>query len=151
VTGWRSAPVGTEIERLAIRWLRGMVGFPEQAGGLLVSGGSMANFAALAAARSVKAPSDVVREGMPADGKRMRLYVSDEGHFSVRKAAGMLGIGTGNVRSVRTNSRLQMDLDDLARLVREDRAAGHLPFCVVAAAGTVASGAVDPIAAIARF
>jgi len=63
----------------------------------------------------------------------------------------MLGIGTSNVRSVRTNDRQQMDLDHLVQLVREDRAAGHVPFCVVAAAGTVASGAVDPIAAIARF
>lgn len=149
VTGWRSAPVGTEIERLTIRWLQEMIGFPTSAGGLLVSGGSMANFAGLAAARSAKAPGDVVRDGL--GGARMRLYVSEEGHFSVRKAAAMLGIGTANVRSVRTNDRQQMDLEDLARLVREDRAAGYLPFCVVAAAGTVASGAVDPIAAIAKF
>jgi glutamate/tyrosine decarboxylase-like PLP-dependent enzyme len=148
VTGWRSAPVGTEIERLTICWLAQMIGFPASAGGLLVSGGSMANFAGLAAARSTKAPG-VVRDGV--GGARMRLYVSEEGHFSVRKAAGMLGIGTSNVRSVRTNDRQQMDLDDLARLVREDRAAGHRPFCVVAAAGTVGSGAVDPIAAIAKF
>jgi glutamate/tyrosine decarboxylase-like PLP-dependent enzyme len=149
VTGWRSAPVGTEIERLTIRWLQEMIGFPTSAGGLLVSGGSMANFAGLAAARSAKAPGDVVRDGL--GGARMRLYVSEEGHFSVRKAAAMLGIGTANVRSVRTNDRQQMDLEDLARRLREDRAAGYLPFCVVAAAGTVASGAVDPIAAIAKF
>jgi glutamate/tyrosine decarboxylase-like PLP-dependent enzyme len=150
VTGWRSAPVGTEIERLAIRWLKEMVGFPAAAGGLLVSGGSMANFAALAAARSAKAPADVVREGL-SGAPRMCLYVSEEGHFSVRKAAGMLGLGTNSVRSVPTNSRQQLDLDALARLVRADRAAGHLPFCVVACAGTVGSGAVDPIAAIAGF
>ena len=151
VTGWRSAPVGTEIERLAIRWLKQMIGFPDEAGGLLLSGGSMANFAGLAAARSAKAPADVVREGMAGAGGRMRLYVSEEGHFSVRKAAGMLGIGTANVCRVRTNARQQIDLDDLARQVREDRAAGHLPFCVVACAGTVASGAVDPIGALAAF
>src|SRR5262249_28976014 len=72
VTGWRSAPVGTEIERLTIRWLCQMIGFPEDAGGLLLSGGSMANFAGLAAARS-KAPGDVVRDGM--SGTRLRLYV----------------------------------------------------------------------------
>jgi aromatic-L-amino-acid decarboxylase len=148
VTGWRSAPLGTEIERLTIRWLCEMIGFPTSAGGLLVSGGSMANFAGIAAARSAKAP-EVVRDGV--GGSPLRLYVSEEGHFSVRKAAGMLGIGTSNVRSVRTNSRQQMDLDHLTELVREDRAAGHRPFCVVAAAGTVASGAVDPIAAIAKF
>ena len=149
VTGWRSAPVGAEIERLAIRWLAEMIGFPRECGGLLVSGGSTANFAGIAAARSAKAPGDVTRDGV--GGVPMTLYVSEEGHFSVRKAAAMLGLGTANVRSVRTNSRQEMDLDDLARLVREDRAAGCLPFCVVASAGTVASGAVDPIAAIAKF
>jgi glutamate/tyrosine decarboxylase-like PLP-dependent enzyme len=150
VTGWRSAPVGTEIERLSVRWLKEMIGYPGSAGGLLVSGGSMANFAALAAARSSKAP-DVVRQGMATAGPSLRVYVSEEGHFSVRKAAGMLGIGTANVRAVRTNSRQQMDLEDLAGKVRDDRAAGDVPFCVVASAGTVASGAVDPIAALARF
>ena len=149
VTGWRSAPVGTEIERLALRWLKEMIGFPAEAGGLLVSGGSMANFAALAAARSAKAP-DVVRNGLTA-AARMTLYVSEEGHFSVRKAAGMLGLGTSNVRRVPVNARQQLDLDALAHLVHADRAAGHLPFCVVACAGTVGSGAVDPIAAIAAF
>ena len=148
VTGWRSAPVGAEVERLVIRWLNQMAGLPGESGGLLVSGGSMANFAGIAAARSAKAPG-VVRDGI--GSARLRLYVSEEGHFSIGKAAGMLGIGTANVRAVRTDARLQMDLDDLARQVREDRVAGHAPFCVVASAGTVASGAVDPIAAIARF
>jgi len=81
----------------------------------------------------------------------MCVYVSEEGHFSVRKAAGMLGLGTNNVRSIRTNDRQQMDLDHLARTVCDDRAAGHLPFCVVGAAGTVASGAVDPLAKLAQF
>jgi glutamate/tyrosine decarboxylase-like PLP-dependent enzyme len=150
VTAWRSAPVGAEIERLTIRWLNEIVGYPTAAGGILVSGGSMANFAALAAARSAKAPG-VVREGIAAAGPRLRLYVSEEGHFSVRKAAGMLGIGTTNVRTVPTNSRQQMDVDALARAIAADRAAGDVPFCVVASAGTVASGAVDPIAALSRF
>jgi glutamate/tyrosine decarboxylase-like PLP-dependent enzyme len=150
VTGFRSAPAATEIEKLVIRWLAEMIGYPgTAAGGILVSGGSMANFAGLAAARSAKAPHDVVREGVA--GPRMCAYVSEEGHFSIRKAAGMLGLGTNNVRSVRTNHRQQMDLDDLARLVHEDRVAGHLPFCVVAAAGTVGSGAVDPLSKLAQF
>ena len=130
VTGWRSAPVGAEIERLTIRWLGEMIGFPSDAGGLLVSGGSMANFTGIAAARTAKASGDVVRDGV--GSLRMTLYVSEEGHFSFRKAAAMLGLGTASVRSVRTNARQDMDLDDLARGLREDRAAGHLPFCVVA-------------------
>ncbi len=81
----------------------------------------------------------------------MCAYVSSEGHFSVAKAAGMLGLGERNVRQVRTNGRLQIDLTHLEQLVREDRAAGAIPFCVVANAGTTATGAVDPIAALADF
>ena len=79
----------------------------------------------------------------------MRLYASEEAHFSLRKAAAMLGIGSDNVRSVPTDSRLRMDPVALDRLVREDLAAGYLPFCVVATAGTAGTGAVDPIGDIA--
>jgi glutamate/tyrosine decarboxylase-like PLP-dependent enzyme len=110
----------------------------------------MANFAGLAAARTAKAPGNVVRDGMAGVGP-MRAYVSTEGHFSVSKAAGMLGLGERNVRQVQTNGRLQIDLEDLERLVRTDRADGAIPFCVVANAGTTATGAVDPIEALADF
>jgi aromatic-L-amino-acid/L-tryptophan decarboxylase len=147
VTCWRSGPAASEIELLTIRWLKEMLGFPMGAAGLLVSGGSMANFAGIAAARSAKLPT-VVRQGIRGC---MRLYASSEAHFSVRKAAAMLGIGTDNVRVVRVDKSLRMDLDDLDRLVAEDRAAGHLPFCIVASAGTAGTGAIDPIGPIADF
>jgi glutamate/tyrosine decarboxylase-like PLP-dependent enzyme len=149
VTCWRSGPAATEMELLTIGWLKEMLGFPAEGAGLLVSGGSMANFAGIAAARSAKAP-EVVRQGMRAAG-RMRLYCSAEAHFSVRKAAAMLGIGSDNVRAVQTDERLRMDPAALDRLVREDREAGLLPFCVVASAGTAGTGAVDPIGPIADF
>src|ERR1035437_8185796 len=126
-----------------------MLGYPADGMGLLVSGGSMANFAGIAAARSAKAPGNVVRDGM--GGTCMRLYVSEETHFSNRKAAAMLGIGADNVRAVKTDANLHMDLADLDRQVRQDREAGHLPFCVVASLGTAGTGAVDPIGAIADF
>ena len=143
VTCWRSGPAATEMELLCIRWLKEMLGYPADGAGLLVSGGSMANFAGIAAARSAKAPGNVVRDGM--GGARMRLYASEEAHFSIRKAAAMLGIGAANLRSVKTGPDLRMDLADLDRLVRQDRDAGYLPFCVVASAGTAGTGAVDPI------
>jgi glutamate/tyrosine decarboxylase-like PLP-dependent enzyme len=151
VTAWRSAPSGTDLERLVIDWLKEMLGYPASAGGLLMSGGSMANFAALGAARSAKAGADVVRDGVAAAGRRMCLYVSEEGHYSVAKAAGMLGLGESNVRAVKTDDCLHIDLADLERLVAADRAAGHLPFCVVANAGTTATGAVDPLLEVADF
>jgi glutamate/tyrosine decarboxylase-like PLP-dependent enzyme len=147
VTCWRSGPAAAEMELLCVRWLKEMLGYPADGAGLLVSGGSMANFAGIAAARSAKAPGNVVRDGL--GEARMRLYASEEAHFSIRKAAAMLGIGTSNVRSVKTCPDLRMDVADLDRLIREDRAAGHLPFCVVASAGTAGTGAMDPIGAIA--
>ncbi len=150
VTCWRSAPAGADLEHVTIGWLKQMLGYPADSGGLLVSGGSMANFAALAAARTAKAPVNVVRDGAAATG-RMCAYVSAEGHFSIAKAAGMLGIGEANVRQVKTNDRLEIDLADLDRQVQADRAAGALPFCVVANAGTTATGAFDPIGPLADF
>jgi aromatic-L-amino-acid decarboxylase len=153
LTCWRSAPAATELEHVTIGWLKEMLGYPADAIGLLVSGGSMANFAAMAAARSAKAPANVVQDGMAAAGRRMYAYVSDEGHFSIAKAAGMLGIGEANVRRVRTNERQQIDVAELERLVAADEAAGHLPFLVVANAGTTATGAFDAlgeVAAVAR-
>jgi len=151
VTCWRSAPSGAGLEHLTIDWLKQMLGYPAEAVGLLTSGGSMANFAALGAARSAKAPANVVRDGVAAAGKRMCVYASEEAHYSISKAAGMLGLGESSVRSVKTDARLRLDLADLARLVDADLAAGHLPFCVAASAGTTATGAFDPIGALADF
>ena len=149
VTCWRSGTAAAEMELVCIRWIKEMLGYPADGAGLLVSGGSMANFAGIAAARSAKAPGNVVRDGM--GGIRMCLYVSGETHFSVRKAAAMLGIGADNVRVVKTDENLRMDVADLDWQVRQDRDAGHLPFCVVASVGTAGTGAVDPVGAIADF
>jgi glutamate/tyrosine decarboxylase-like PLP-dependent enzyme len=149
VTGWRSGRAAAEMELLCIRWIQEMLGYPADGMGLLVSGGSMANFAGIAAARSAKAPGNVVRDGM--GGVQIRMYVSEEAHFSNRKAAAMLGIGADNVRAVKTDADLHMDMADLDRQVRQDRQAGHLPFCVVASLGTAGTGAVDPLGAIADF
>jgi glutamate/tyrosine decarboxylase-like PLP-dependent enzyme len=81
----------------------------------------------------------------------MCVYVSEESHYSVAKAAGMLGLGESNVRAVKTDACLHIDLEDLERVVAEDRAAGRLPLCVVANAGTTATGAFDPLAQVADF
>ncbi len=150
VTCWRSAPSGTQMELTVTRWMKEILGYPAEAAGVLVSGGSMANFAGLAAARSARAPANVMRDGLSAVPP-MCAYVSREGHFSITKAAGMLGLGEANVRQIATDASMRIDLADLARRVAEDRAAGRLPFCVVANAGTTATGAFDPIGALADF
>ncbi|PYK55120.1 MAG: pyridoxal-dependent decarboxylase [Verrucomicrobia bacterium] len=138
LTVWRSAPAPVEMERLTIDWIRQILGFNAEAGGLFVSGGSMANFAAIAAARQTKDYSS----------GRLRIYASNETHFSVSKAAALLGIGRENVRYVAVDQRFKMQVDDLAAKITADLEAGYVPFCVVANAGTVNTGAIDPLTEI---
>src|SRR6266404_2563619 len=138
LTVWRSAPAPVEVERLTIDWIRQILGFNREAGGLFVSGGSMANLAAIAAARQTKDSSS----------GRLRMYASSETHFSIAKAAELLGIGRQNVRHVAVDEHFRIRMDDLISKITADLEAGHLPFCVVANAGTVNTGAVDPLAEI---
>ena len=135
LTAWRSAPAAVEIERLTIDWIRQILGFNSEAGGLFVSGGSIANLAALAAARQTKIGSL---------GK-LCIYASTETHHSIAKAAALLGIGQENVRHVAVDESYKIRLDDLVAKIAADTAAGRQPFCVVANAGTVNTGAIDPL------
>lgn len=148
VTAWRSAPVATELEHVTVGWLKEMLGYPASAMGLLVSGGSMANFSGLAAAVAAKAPGNVLRDGL-IGGPRLRVYVSEESHFSVAKAAGMMGIGEANVRQIATDEAFAMNVAELRHAIAEDIAAGYLPICVVANAGATATGAFDSISGVA--
>jgi aromatic-L-amino-acid/L-tryptophan decarboxylase len=139
LTAWRSAPAAVELERLTIDWIRQIVGMPIGTAGVFVSGGSMANLAALAAAR------EAMRNP---EGKRLRIYASSETHHSVAKAAALLGIGRDSVCSVAVDDRFKVRTDDLSASIESDIAAGHLPFCVVGNAGTVNTGACDPLGQI---
>jgi glutamate/tyrosine decarboxylase-like PLP-dependent enzyme len=146
---WRSAPAPTEVERLTIDWIRQALGCDPATGGLFTSGGSMATLTALAAARHRRCGEPVDAHGMVAHPAPMRIYASTQAHHSVHKAAALLGVGRANVRPVAVDDRLRMDVDDLVRQLERDRRAGAEPFCVVATAGTVVTGAVDPLAEIA--
>ncbi|HEY2568265.1 MAG TPA: aminotransferase class I/II-fold pyridoxal phosphate-dependent enzyme [Candidatus Udaeobacter sp.] len=141
LTVWRSAPAPVELERLTIDWIRQILGFNAKAGGLFVSGGSMANLAAIAAARSAKDSSS----------GRLRIYASRETHFSVPKAAALLGIGRENVREIAVDEQFKMRVDDLVANITADLERDLVPFCVVANAGTVNTGAVDPLAEIRQI
>ena len=138
LTVWRSAPAPVELERLTIDWIRQILGFNAEAVGLFVSGGSMANLAAIAAARQAKADSS----------GRLRIYASSETHFSIAKSAALLGIGRENVRQVAVDELFRIRIDDLFAKITTDLGAGYVPFCVVANAGTVNTGTVDPLAEI---
>jgi aromatic-L-amino-acid decarboxylase len=148
VTAWRSAPAGAELEHLVIGWFKTIVGFDAKATGLLVSGGSMANFSGLAAARNAADP-DMGRSG-GGNKPALRVYVSAEGHFSVQKAARLLGIGSENVQSIPVDAHWRMDIGDLERRIRGDRQAGFRPMCIVATAGTTNTGAFDSLVDLAE-
>jgi glutamate/tyrosine decarboxylase-like PLP-dependent enzyme len=151
LTAWRSAPAAVEIERLTINWIKQIIGFNREGAGLFVSGGSMANMAALAAARRAKAPAQIQNKGAQSCPKTLRVYASEETHHSVAKAAALLGIGRDNVRLISVDERCKINLDELVAAIEEDRAAGHLPICAVANAGTVATGAFDPLRQIGEI
>jgi aromatic-L-amino-acid/L-tryptophan decarboxylase len=135
LTIWRSAPGPVELERLTMDWIRQILGFHAEAGGLFVSGGSMANLAALAAARQTKEQSL----------GRLRIYAPSTTHFSISKAAALLAIGRENVQYVSVDERFKMRVDDLVARINADLEAGYVPFCIVGNAGTVDTGAVDPL------
>ena len=137
---WGEAPVAAQVENNVVRWLCDLFAYPPQSRGVLTSGGSMANFSAIVAAR---------HHGLSEDFLDGTLYVSEHVHASVTKAAMLAGFPVGNVRSVAADGRLRMDVDELRRVVGEDRAAGMRPFAVVASAGTTNTGAIDPLDAIA--
>jgi glutamate/tyrosine decarboxylase-like PLP-dependent enzyme len=150
VTSWRSAPGPTTIERLVVRWIADMVGYPVDAGGLLVSGGSMANLTALAAALRAAAGVDLNRRGVGALEREPVVYASPLVHMSIGRALELIGLGRDALRLVACTDGLVMDVDDLARAMADDRARGRLPVAVVATAGDVNAGIVDPLRAVAE-
>jgi glutamate/tyrosine decarboxylase-like PLP-dependent enzyme len=118
--------------------------------GILVSGGSMANLTALAAARTAKAGFDVRVRGLQSGDQRLVVYMSEEGHGCIRKAVEMLGIGAESLRIIPVNERSEMRVDVLASTIDRDMQDGYRPIAAAASAGTVNTGAIDDLEAIAR-
>jgi len=139
------AAAATEIEDQAVRWVAEFVGFPAAAGAF-TSGGTISNMTALAAARERAIPGSR-RNGI--GSAPATLYCSDEAHYSIERAAEILGIGSGNVRSLPIDGNRRLVPEAVAEAIRSDRAAGRVPVAVIATAGTTLTGAVDPIDALA--
>ncbi|HEX6913532.1 MAG TPA: pyridoxal-dependent decarboxylase [Longimicrobium sp.] len=146
LAGFDQAPA--LVEHQVVRWLAELMGFPADAGGVLVTGGTMANLLGLAVARHARAGWDVREEGMEA-GPRLVVYGSSETHGWIAKAVELLGMGRRSFRAIPVDTEYRIDVDALAAVVRGDRAAGHRPFCVIGTAGTVNTGATDDLAALA--
>jgi aromatic-L-amino-acid/L-tryptophan decarboxylase len=152
VGAWALSPAATEIESQAVRWIAELIGYPANCGGLFLSGGNMANFVCFLAARAAKAGWDVRKHGVfENSGRRLRTYCSIETHTWMQKAADLGGLGTDSIRWVPTGSELRMDLSALRGQVEADIAAGDVPFLVVGTAGSVSTGAVDPLPEISAL
>ena len=141
---------GRYVEERVIGWLAELMGFPEGSSGLLLSGGSMANLVALAVARHAKAGFDVREQGVGDGAPPLIVYVSTEGHSSVRKAVELMGLGRRHLRLIPTDAEYRIDVTALREAIARDRSAGRRPICVVGNAGTVNTGATDDLRALAR-
>jgi aromatic-L-amino-acid decarboxylase len=202
VTSWRSAPAPTEVERTVVGWLAELIGYAgegrgDSCGGILTSGGSMANLNALFVAHRTHArraaesghlggaesgqvsraesvatdaaesgrtdavksgridaagggAQDPSRAGLWNAGAPMTIYASDQIHLSIPKAADILGLGREQVRVIPSDEGFRMDVRCLRERIEADVRAGLRPFCVVASAGTVSTGAIDPLRDVAR-
>jgi glutamate/tyrosine decarboxylase-like PLP-dependent enzyme len=147
VTAWRSSPAAVTIEKEVVGWIAQAIGC-DQFGGILTSGGSSANLMGLAMAREAKLAANEC--GVPAMAPHA-VYASAEAHMSISKAVGLLGIGRENLRLVRVDQRFRMIPEALEERMRRDKELGIAPLAVVATAGTVNTGALDPLTEIAEI
>ena len=152
VGSWRLGPIATEIEAQTVRWIAELIGYPASCGGLLVSGGNMANMLGFWAARVAAANWDLRVDGVGAPSTpRLRIYASAETHTWIQKASDLGGLGTDTVRWIETDADQRMSMQTLNAAIDRDVRAGDVPMMVVGTAGSVSTGAVDPLADIARL
>lgn len=147
---WKLSPMATEIEAQCVRWIAELVGFPA-GGGLLVSGGNIANLVCLAAARTAKATWDIRKIGVGGADRRLLIYGSTEMHTWIHKAADLSGLGTDAIRWVPTDAGQRMRVPDLRAQILADRREGAQPFLVIGTAGSVGTGAIDPLPEMAAL
>jgi len=139
------------VERQVIDWCRQIIGYPEEGSGVLVSGTSMGSVIALAVARNARAGCDVRSKGVACAGKKLVAYASSEAHSSVLKALELIGLGRESLHTVPVDEEFAIDPAALQRAIEEDRRSGKQPFCVVGCAGTVNTGALDDLDALASI
>ena len=151
VGSWTLSPAATEIEAQTVRWIAELIGYPSGCGGLLVSGGTMANMVCLLAARAAHSAGRVREAGVAAGGRPLTVYGSAETHTWIQKACDLAGLGTSAIRWIPTDAELRMDVAELTRAIDADVAANCQPLMVVGTAGSVSTGAIDPLAEIAAL
>lgn len=149
---WRTSPAATELEEVVVDWVRQMMGLPDGFRGMLVDTASIGSMTAFAGARE-RAGLRIREEGMAgrANLPRLRVYISEQAHSSLDKAALTLGFGQEGIRKISVDERFSMRAQELERAIQEDRAAGWLPLCVVPTIGTTSSASIDPVAEVAEI
>ena len=145
------SPIATEIEKQTIQWLAEFIGIEPGCGGVLVSGGNMANFTAFLAGRTAKAPDNLKEDGLVGVSARLLVYCSRATHTWIEKAAFLFGHGSQSIRWIPTDKENRMDSKALEQAIKEDLKKGHKPFMIVGTAGDVSTGAVDKLDAIAAI
>jgi glutamate/tyrosine decarboxylase-like PLP-dependent enzyme len=148
LSGLESSAV--HVEAQVLRWLKELMGFPPQASGLLTSGCSLANLIGLQTWRDAAVDLDVNVEGVQAIPRRLVGYASQEVHSSVARAFVVLGLGASALRRIPVDADFRMEVSALERAIEADQRAGLQPFCIIGSAGTVNTGATDPLEALAR-
>lgn len=147
--GFDTAPI--LVEQRVLAWLKQIVRFPASASGLLVTGGSMANLIGLAVARHVHSGGEVRKLGVQGVARRMCVYASSETHSSIQRALEMLGLGSDSLRVIAIDGEYRIDIAALRCTLEADRAAGLHPIAIVGNAGTVNTGAIDDLDALANL
>ena len=149
---WRNAPASTELEETVVAWLRRAFGLPEAFDGMLTDTASVSSLLSMVAARQAVPGLEAREEGLAGRPgvSVLRLYCSEEAHSSIEKAAVVAGIGRRNVVRIPVDAAYRMRVDELARAIADDRAAGRRPFCVAATAGTTSSTSADPLEEVAE-
>jgi glutamate/tyrosine decarboxylase-like PLP-dependent enzyme len=141
---WRQSPSATAVEVRVVRWLCELIGYGERSFGTLTSGGSEANLVALKCARDAVA-GGASSHGLTGDDAPLRVYASEQCHFSLVKGVDVLGIGRHNLRTIASDARFRIHVEALREAIDEDLAAGYRPCCVVGVAGATSTGAIDPL------
>jgi aromatic-L-amino-acid decarboxylase len=147
---YKGGPAATVLEDIVVQWYGQLFGFPEGHGGTLVSGGMVANLTALTVAREIHGDM-IMRKGLQGSHAPLTLYISEQGHSSIERAVGILGLGIDHIRKIPTDSSFKMQVDALRHQLDQDIAAGCRPFCVVAQAGAANTGVIDPLPEVAQI